>query len=159
MLDALFVLAQAVPDVTDGMPPWMKYVLGPLGALVLMGIYAYHTEKHRMPKLSGMLIAAQAEAKKIDTDCDDAKAKMRKAYEAREEKLRKQVDQWKSRHSRENTRRIFWQTTAIDIARRAKEPEPKMPTELTRTNYSVPPIPVDPEPEKFDDDDSLPPAP
>ncbi len=137
----------------------MKYVLGPLGALILLGIYAWRTETVRLPKLVALLETAQSETRQVRKDCDGAKGKMRKLYEQREEALREQLDRWKARHARENTRRIFWQTTATDIARRNGEEKPEMPRELTRTSMNVPPVPRDPEPDVFDDDDELPPAP
>ena len=151
--------ASAQPVVDDSMPFWLKAVLGPLGALILLGFYAYRTETVRMPMLSGFLEEARAELKTEQIACEKAKASLRTAYEAREKALLHRLQCWMERHSRERTRRVFWQTSATDIARRNKEEAPKLPRDLGATSYNHQPLPRDPEPDNFRDDAELPPIP
>lgn len=158
-MDLLIVLAQAA-DATEGMPTWLKVVLGPLGLTIALAYYAYRTETVRLPKLVTLLEKEQASHQETRDDCDKKKEEIRQAYLAREKVLRRNGDRAKSRHGREKTRRIFWQTKAIDIAKRNDEEEPKMPTEISATSYQHQPLPRDPEPDSsLDEDDDLPPAP
>ncbi len=141
------------------MPAWMKYLLGPLGLTIALAFYAYRTETVRLPKLVTLLEKAQEETKQADKDKDEALANLRKGYEAREKALRKRLNAWMARHSREKTRRIFFQTECSALARKHGEEEPKMPSEISATSYQHRPLPADPEPDDFKDDDELPPVP
>lgn len=161
-MDTLIFLAQAA-DGTDGLPTWLKAALGPLGALVLSIVafvaYARRTENVRIPKLAGLLEAAQAEAKRTEKEHDKEIADLRRGYQARETAHRKKLDAWKGRHSREQGRRIFYQNEANNLAKRHGEDPPKIPTELDRTSFSHRPLPRDPDPDDFHDDIEIPPAP
>lgn len=160
-METVFLLAQAATDTAAA--GWDAKVLGPLGALVItltvLVVYARHTERSRIPTLSGLLKEAAAEAKRAEKEHDKEVADLRRGYQARENALRKKLDAWKGRHSREQGRRIFFQNEAINLAKRHDEEPPKIPTELSRTSFSHRPLPRDPDPDDFHDDIEIPPAP
>lgn len=158
-MDLLLPLAQAASDAST-IPEWAKYVLGPLGALVLLLVYAIYTEKYRLPELKKLLVEYQTKigerCPRGRFECETIRGKMRKAYEAREDKLEKRLRNWMSRHSREKTRRIFFQTEAHRLAKQAGEDTPKLPDEISATSYEHRPLPRDPDPDSFEDDAELP---
>ena len=47
-MNELLLLAEAAQG--GALPDWAKYIMGPFGALVLLGIYAWRTEKHHLRK-------------------------------------------------------------------------------------------------------------
>lgn len=143
-MDWIFPLAQAAADSTD-VPTWAKYVLGPLGALVLLGVYAIWTERYRMPEIKRLLLAAQAKLEvrcprertecekrchRSQEDCDDQRRKMRIKYETNEKKLEAAQSAVRSRYFKEKTRRIWWRQKATDLAEKHGEPVPKMPRDI-----------------------------
>jgi len=97
--------AQAAQASGGELHPWAKYILGPLGALILLGIYAWHTERTRMPKLASLLLTEQKKSDTLRDECDAAKKELRTKHSEElalmNEKLNKEV-----------RARIYWQTHA-----------------------------------------------
>lgn len=112
----LLLFAQEVAKTAEGLPYWLQLVLGPLGVLVVLCIYAYRTEKHRIPTLSKLLAAEQM---KNDTLRDDAEKKedilrqqMRDEYEPRLTQLGGELKTCREKYTKERGLRTWWQAQA-----------------------------------------------
>ena len=107
----LLLLAQSA-DSTDGLPSWAKWILGPLGALVIMGVYAYRTEKHRMPKLAQLLLDEQNKNDKLQKENEKEKDELRADYEGRLEKAKDELTACREKYTKERASRAWWQASA-----------------------------------------------
>jgi hypothetical protein len=142
-MNLFYLLAQTPPS---GPPPpapegWLSYVLGPLGALVLMIVYAWYTEKKRIPK---MQVAADDLAAKLE---EAGKAKtaleaghraeldgLRKYHDARKAELTEKIDEWQARHTKERGVRAWYQAKGQALAKDAgKQLGP--PPDIEKTHY------------------------
>ena len=133
MLEMLIVLAQAA-DSTDGLPAWAKYILGPLGALALLGIYAWHTEKKRIPQVIEQIKQAQKELTQLRDDHKKELETVREKGEAEERRLEDEIQKWRDKHTKERTTRAWWQSKAEDFAKRLGE-ESGIPPDIDKTYY------------------------
>lgn len=144
-IDFIFLLAQgadaAATPATDGLPVWAKYLLGPLGTLVLMGVYAYWTEKVRVPKfqevftnLEERIKAANQRNEAFRTKCEEDKDAMRKAWETKEKLLEREIADWRDRHTKEKSVRAWYQSQAQHLADDVGE-KLKPPPDIDRTHY------------------------
>jgi hypothetical protein len=129
----LLLLAETAA-ATEGLPPWAKYILGPLGTLVLLGVYAWHTEKKRIPTVIVQIKEAQAaltilrdshklEMEALRTKCDED-----------EDKLRKEIQKWRDKHTKERSTRAWWQSKAEGFAKQLGE-DSGIPPDIDKTHY------------------------
>lgn len=141
--DIVFLLAGTVEHAAppDGLPAWAKYVLGPLGALVLMGIYAYWTEKVRVPKYQSVFAGLEERIKsanerneKFRDKCESDKEKMRTDFDVRETSLEREIADWRDRHTKEKSLRAWYQAQAQQLADDHGD-ELNPPTDINRTHY------------------------
>lgn len=139
-MDFLLLLAQDA-QATDGLPVWAKYILGPLGALVLMGIYAYRIEKVTKPAYKKIIDDKDAlieEARKKLHDfrdkCEADKEELRAKFEVKEKVLERDVQDWRDRHTKEKSVRAWYQAQAEQLADDAGE-KLKPPPDIDKTHY------------------------
>jgi hypothetical protein len=140
-LDIILLLAQEAAPATDGLPAWAKYILGPLGALVLMGVYAYWTEKKRIPQFVAVLDQKDKVIKELQTKnesfrdkCEEDKEKLRASFETKEKILERDVQDWRDRHTKEKAVRAWYQSQAQQLADDVGE-KLKPPPDIDKTHY------------------------
>jgi hypothetical protein len=129
----LILLAQTA-DATEGLPPWAKYVLGPLGVLVLLLVYAYRTEKHRIPDV---IVQIKAKDDAIQLLRDSHKSEMealREKHDSEEDELRKEIQTWRDKHTKERSVRAWWQSKAEGFAKQLGE-ESGIPPDIDKTYH------------------------
>jgi len=129
------------PPPSGGMPEWLSYILGPLGALVLLLVYAWYTEKKRIPKfqttidgLAGKLDAAQKAQAGLGVAHRSELAGMRTAHEARKTELTDKIEEWRDRHTKEKAVRAWYQAQAQSMAEEGGK-ELGVPPDIDRTHY------------------------
>lgn len=139
-LEPLLLLAEGTK------PDWISMVLGPVGVLVLLLIYAWYTEKKRLPSLVEQLKACQAKnvslLKDRETDLDAMRAehkleleKLRSDLEERENAVEDKVDKAAAKLSKERGLRIYWESTTAALCKRHDEEIPKPPDDVSTTFY------------------------
>lgn len=140
MLDLILLLAEGA-QVADGLPAWAKYILGPLGALVLMGVYAYRNEKITKPAYKKIIddkdVLIDVGRKKLHEfrdKCDADKEEMREKFEVKERVLERDVQDWRDRHTKEKSVRAWYQAQAEQMADEAGE-KLKPPPDIDKTHY------------------------
>ena len=110
----LLELAQAAAESADAMPSWVKYVLGPLGALVLLLVYAYYTEKVRIPALRKQIKELRNQVDETRDLSSIKKSTIRRTADERESELESEV-------GRLRAARAWWQAKATGAFKRLKE--------------------------------------
>jgi hypothetical protein len=133
MLDVIVTLAQSA-DATDGMPQWGKYALGPLGALVIMGAYAFYTEKKRIPGVVDQIKEAQKALENIRDEHKKETEALRAKFETEEKTLEKEIQLWRDKHTKERSARVWWQSKAEGFAKQLGE-DSGIPPDIDKTHY------------------------
>ncbi len=133
MTDVLLLLAEAAATA-DGLPGWAKNRLGPLGALVLLGVYAYYTEKKRIPAVVEQIKKAQMDLTTLRDDHKVETNELRTKHEADEDKLRDDIQEWRDRHTKERGARAWWQSKAEGLAKQL-DIEVGIPPDIDKTHY------------------------
>jgi len=138
-MDWFLLLAQDAH--VDALPVWAKYLLGPLGTLVLMGVYAYWTEKKRVPQFiiviaakDGLIEHLQSKHEDFRDRCESEKDQMRRDFAVKELGLERDVQDWRDRHTKEKSVRAWYQAQAESLADDAGE-KLKPPPDIDRTHY------------------------
>jgi hypothetical protein len=129
----LLLLAQTA-DATEGLPPWAKYILGPVGVLVLLLVYAWRTEKHRIPDVIKQIQTAQAALQLLRDSHKGEMDALRKKCDEDEDKLRKEIATWRDKHTKERSVRAWWQSKAEGFAKQLGE-ESGIPPDIDKTFY------------------------
>jgi len=143
MIDLVILLADTAAEATadPAIPSWGKYVLGPLGCLVLLLIYAVYTERYRIPKFEGLLTSKETSLKEVRTELETLRDKnslrqeeIRKEAEAREDELEAEVRRLKDKIAKEKSARAWWQAKATGAFKRLKE-DVSIPEDIDKTHY------------------------
>lgn len=134
MIEVLFQFAAVVASAAEGLPDWAKYVLGPTGALVLLAIYAYVTEKKRIPSLIKQLLEAQHKIELVRIDGKEEVSALRTKTEKRETQLETTITEWRDKHTKERTVRAWWQSKAED-AYQQLDKEVGIPPDIDKTYF------------------------
>lgn len=131
---ALTLLANADTVDASGLPWWAKYLLGPLGTLVLLIIYAIRTEKVRIPKLIELLEAEQKE----NDDLRDKVATVEKATRVEMQvhvaNLTTRLRRCRDKYTKERSTRTWWQAKAEAAYDRLGE-KSGIPKDIDKTSY------------------------
>lgn len=130
-MDFLLLLAETAP-ATDGLPPWAKYILGPVGVLVLLLVYAWRTEKFRIPDVIKQIQEAQAALQLLRDSHKAEMQELREKGEADEDKLRAELQVWRDKHTKERSVRAWWQSKAEGFAKQLGE-ESGIPPDIDKT--------------------------
>lgn len=131
MLDMLLFLAQVAPaDPHHDLPAWAKYVMGPFGALIILGVYAWRTEKHRIPEMSAMLAAEQARVKALYDENEREKDELRAALEVKIGKVENELRVCREKYTKERATRTWWQAQA-----RAHGVQEPLPEDIDKTSF------------------------
>lgn len=131
MWSLLLLLAETAP-AADGLPPWAKYILGPVGALALCVVYAVYTEKKRIPAVIAQIKDAQAALTILRDSHKEEMNKLRTKCEEDEDKLRKELRLWRDKHTKERSARAWWQSKAEGFAKQLGE-ESGIPPDIDKT--------------------------
>lgn len=132
MIDVFLFLAEAA--TADGLPGWAKFLLGPLGALALLGIYAYYTEKKRIPAVVEKIEKAQTDLTTLRDEHKVETNELRTKHEKEEDKLRDDIQEWRDRHTKERSSRAWWQSKAEGLAKQL-DIEVGIPPDIDKTHY------------------------
>lgn len=128
-MNLLLFLAQ------EGLPDWAKLVLGPLGALVVMGVYAWHTERTRIPELRAEARARDQALAQARKECAAEKQALMDVADREEAALEAELRAIRGKLTKERALRAWWQRGAQDMATRAGEELPPIPTDIDSTFY------------------------
>lgn len=116
------------------MPEWLKLILGPVGALVLLAIYAYYTEKKRIPAVIKQIQDATAALAILRDDHKKEMDALRDKCEVDEKELRSAIQEWRDKHTKERSVRSWWQAKAEDFAKQLGA-ESGIPPDIDKTYY------------------------
>jgi len=145
----LMVLAEAAARAGEpppGIPEWAAPVLGPLGVLVLFGIYAWYTEMKRIPKfnqiIEGMttkLYEAQDKYEKLrdqqQADIKTMRDEWQQREDAAEKKARDELRAMRNKHTKEQSQKSFYFAMATEAYDQLGKDMPKMPTDIDKTQF------------------------
>jgi len=144
-MNLVFLLLLA-EDTATAMPEWMEPVLGPIGVLVLLLIYAWYTEKKRLPALVEQLKVCQAKKvallKDRETDLNTLRAthkveqeELRSSLEGRENAVEEKASKSAAKLAKERGLRIYWEGVAQSLCKQHEEEIPKPPDDVSTTFY------------------------
>jgi len=143
MTDLMILLADtATKTAADPtIPSWGKYVLGPLGCLVLLLVYAIYTEKYRIPKFEGLLKTkddalkeARDELSTLREQNSIKREEIRDKAESREDDLEAEIRKLQAKVAKEKSARAWWQAKATGAFKRLDE-ELSIPEDIDKTHY------------------------
>jgi hypothetical protein len=133
--------ADKAAQAADTMPGWAKYVLGPVGALVLLIVYAVYTEKYRMTAIKKVIDDLKDELKEARNDLDTfrdtnsiKKDEIREKAEAREDELEVEIRRLKDKIAKEKSARAWWQAKATGAYKRLEE-DLSIPEDIDKTHF------------------------
>lgn len=131
----------AAPSPGAAMPEWLNFILGPLGALVLLLVYAWYTEKRRIPKFQSLIEGFKADLQALQVSKDSLmsthsikKDSLRSAFDDERKELETKIEEWRDRHTKEKAVRAWYQAKAQALAEDAGE-QLGPPPDIDRTHY------------------------
>ena len=137
----MILLADTAKVTEDALPSWGKYVLGPLGCLVLLLVYAVYTERYRIPQLHTVIKGMKTRLCEMQERLDALgekhsikKDEIRAKAETREDELEVEVRRLRDKISKEKSARAWWQAKATGAFKRLKE-DLSIPEDIDKTHY------------------------
>lgn len=129
------------PPAAAAMPEWLSYVLGPLGALVLLLVYAWYTERRRIPKFQSLIAGLKTDLQALQVSKDSLvsthsikKDSLRSVFDDEKKELTDKIEEWRDRHTKEKAVRAWYQAKAQALAEDAGE-QLGPPPDIDRTHY------------------------